>query len=123
MKVEPTTPDLLKRQLGKGKDFKKEWWFSPSHIYADVTEDEEKYDREKMSIMVRCFHDAKEWIMSEFKKQNWGLILDRIRNCLTEKYQTQLINEPRGKEMLKILLLWQQYARLEALTTSCFRKL
>jgi hypothetical protein len=37
--------------------------------------------------------------MSEFRKKNWGPILDRIRYCLTEIYQTQLINEPTGKEM------------------------
>jgi hypothetical protein len=123
MKVEPTTPDLLKRQLEKGREFKNEWWFSPSHVFVDVPEDEGKFYREKMSIMVREFFDVKEWMMSEFKKKNWGPILDRIRNSLTEIYQTQLTDEPRGKEMQVDFLIMAAVCAIRGLDNKLLQKI
>jgi hypothetical protein len=75
MKVEPTTPDQLKRQMEKGKIFRKEWWYSPSHIFTDVTDNEDKFLRAKIDVMVKGYHDAKEWIMFEFRRQNWSPVL------------------------------------------------
>jgi hypothetical protein len=100
MKVEPTTPDILKRQMEKGKIFRKEWWYSPSHIFTDVTDHEEKFLNAKMDVMVKGYHDTRESIMYEFRRQNWGPVLDKIRNCLTEMHQTQLVNEPYGKKIM-----------------------
>jgi hypothetical protein len=92
-------------------------------VFTDVPEDEGKFYREKMSIMVREFYDVKEWMMAEFKKKNWGPILDRIRNCMTEIYQTELINEPRGKETHEDFIVMAAVCAIRGLDNKLLQKI
>jgi hypothetical protein len=55
-KIEPTTPDVLKRQMEAGKLFQKEWWYAPSHIFLDYPVENEEFFKEKIPFMLKKLH-------------------------------------------------------------------
>jgi hypothetical protein len=61
--------------------------------------------------------------MYEFKRQNWGPVLDRIRNCLTEIYQTELANEPYGKEIIGSFITMAAVCAIRGLDNNLLQKI
>jgi hypothetical protein len=123
-RVEPTTPDLLKRRIEAGKKWQKEWWYVPSHIFIDYAYDtEEEFLSKQMRKMVSEYWDIREWLVNEYRKDNWRMVIDRIRNCLTEIFQTKLSQEDRGREIIGEFVVIAVASAIKALNNKLAQKI
>jgi hypothetical protein len=122
-KIEPTTLDLLKRQMEAEKVFQKEWWYAPSHIFLDYPVESVEFFKEKIRFMVKSFFETKEWLWNEYRKHNWGPALDRIRNCMTEIYQTDLKDYGKGKEMIGEFVAMAAACAIKGLNNKLIQKI
>jgi hypothetical protein len=85
-----------------GRKWAKEWWYTLSHMFIDIPlGKEEEFFRKKMKMMYRNFWSIKEWMAQQYKSNNFGGVIDRTRECLTEFFQTTMDLEKEGKEMLE----------------------
>jgi hypothetical protein len=74
---------------------------SITHVYRHPICQEEEFLRKKMRLMGKGLWEVKEWLDREYKLKNFGDVMDRVRECLTEFFQTTMELEPHGKEILE----------------------
>jgi hypothetical protein len=85
-----------------GRKWAKEWWYTSSHMFIDIPlGKEEEFFRKKMKMIYRNFWTIKEWMAQQYKSNNFGGVIDRTRELLTEFFQTTMDLEKEGKEMLE----------------------